>query len=44
MMIEIKCPYRDYTDYEYGYIYCFNPDIENFLCYLCGMEDGDLID
>lgn len=40
----IKCPYRDCTDIEYGYIYCLNSDIKNILCYLCELEEGDVID
>ena len=37
----MECVYRDCTDYEYGYIYCMNPTLENKLCYLCEMEEDD---
>lgn len=42
--LKIKCIYRDYTDIDYGYIYCLNPTIESKLCYLCEMNEDDLND
>ena len=42
--MDIKCIYRDYTDIDFGYIYCMNTTLENKLCYLCEMEEDDLND